>query len=199
MSVGPWPLARLLSPPAEYARIARTDNKVPGRITESEQLRIDITRQLVPSYFNLVRRNLVDGIPKGIMLCLVNEVKEQSTSTETIPKTITLPCILFYICFVRARLGRLRVDLCLPVWSVGRRKHCVCFVRCVALWFWSWILSSRVVALPCSVQGALLDVLYKRDESGNMSVENLLEEDADFTRQKKRCQEFLHLVSHATH
>ena len=32
--------------------------KVPGRITESEQLRIDITRQLVPSYFNLVRRNV---------------------------------------------------------------------------------------------------------------------------------------------
>ena len=44
------------------------------------------------------------------------------------------------------------------------------------------------------MQGALLDVLYKRDESGNMSVENLLEEDADYTRQKKRCQEFLHLV-----
>jgi hypothetical protein len=64
---------------------------------------------------------LVDGIPKAIMLCLVNEVKEQ-------------------------------------------------------------------------MQGALLDVLYKRDESGNMSVENLLEEDADYTRQKKRCQEFLHLV-----
>ena len=81
--------------------------KVPGRITESEQLRcapdrpclarlcnhhaqqdatvmcrgdalrIDITRQLVPSYFNLVRRNLTDGVPKAIMLCLVNEVKEQ--------------------------------------------------------------------------------------------------------------------------
>ncbi len=44
------------------------------------------------------------------------------------------------------------------------------------------------------MQGALLDVLYKRDDSGNMSVENLLEEDADYTRQKKRCQEFLHLV-----
>jgi hypothetical protein len=35
-----------------------TSAKVPGRITESEQLRIDITRQLVPSYFNLVRRNV---------------------------------------------------------------------------------------------------------------------------------------------
>ena len=48
------------------------------------------------------------------------------------------------------------------------------------------------------MQGALLDVLYKRDESGNMSVENLLEEDADYTRQKKRCQEFLHLVRTAS-
>ena len=42
-----------------------------------DALRIDITRQLVPSYFNLVRRNLTDGVPKAIMLCLVNEVKEQ--------------------------------------------------------------------------------------------------------------------------
>lgn len=48
------------------------------------------------------------------------------------------------------------------------------------------------------MQGALLDVLYKRDDSGNMSVENLLEEDADYTRQKKRCQEFLHLVRSAS-
>jgi hypothetical protein len=66
----------------------------------------------------------VDGIPKAIMLCLVNEVKEQ-------------------------------------------------------------------------MQNALLDVLYKRDESGQNKVEKLLEEDADFTRQKTRCQEFLRLLDEA--
>lgn len=101
-----------------------TSAKIPGRISESEQLRIDITRQLVPSYFNIVRRNLTDGIPKAIMLCLVNEVKEQ-------------------------------------------------------------------------MQNALLDVLYKRDDSGQNKVEKLLEEDADFTRQKTRCQEFLRLLDEA--
>ena len=36
-----------------------------------------LSGQLVPSYFNLVRRNMTDGVPKAIMLCLVNEVKEQ--------------------------------------------------------------------------------------------------------------------------
>lgn len=51
--------------------------KLSGRVTESEQLRVDIVRQLLPSYFNLVRRNMTDGVPKTIMLCLVNEVKEQ--------------------------------------------------------------------------------------------------------------------------
>jgi hypothetical protein len=99
--------------------------KLPGRVTESEQLRIDITRQLVPSYFNLVRRNMVDGIPKAIMLCLVNEVKEQ-------------------------------------------------------------------------MQNACLDVLYKRDaETGQNYVDTLLEEDADFMKQKRRCKEFLKLLQDA--
>ena len=71
----------------------------------------------------------------------------------------------------------------------------------------------------CARQGALLDVLYRRDESGNVTIESLLaspepntfpfiplsyrrtygrcwlqEEDADFVRQKKRCQEFLNLL-----
>ena len=47
------------------------------------------------------------------------------------------------------------------------------------------------------MQNALLDVLYKRDESGQNKVEKLLEEDADFTRQKTRCQEFLRLLDEA--
>ena len=51
--------------------------KLAGRITDSEQLRIDVCRGMIPSYFNVVRRNLVDGVPKTIMHVLVNEVKDQ--------------------------------------------------------------------------------------------------------------------------
>ena len=88
-----------------------------------DALRIDITRQLVPSYFNLVRRNLTDGVPKAIMLCLVNEVKEQMQARPPRNPLHALP-------------GELR-------------------------WF-------------CARQGALLDVLYRRDESGNVTIESLL-------------------------
>ena len=51
---------------------------------------------------------------------------------------------------------------------------------------------SKVMRVACAQ-----DVLYKRDESGQSKVEKLLEEDADFTRQKTRCQEFLRLLDEA--
>ncbi len=45
--------------------------RVPTSTTEQEEVQVEVTRVLVESYFDIVRRNLQDSVPKAVMHFLV--------------------------------------------------------------------------------------------------------------------------------
>jgi len=50
--------------------------KAEGPLTDKEQIETQLIKQLMESYFNIVRKNTQDTIPKSIMYFLVNKSKE---------------------------------------------------------------------------------------------------------------------------
>lgn len=48
--------------------------KVPSEVTDQEGVQVEVTRVLVASYFDIVRKNLQDAVPKALMHFLVNGV-----------------------------------------------------------------------------------------------------------------------------
>jgi dynamin 1-like protein len=52
--------------------LARQMLQVPGSASEQEAVQVEVTRLLVESYFDIVRKNLQDAVPKAIMRFLVN-------------------------------------------------------------------------------------------------------------------------------
>ena len=46
--------------------------RVPTSTTEQEEVQVEVTRVLVESYFDLVRKNLQDSVPKAVMHFLVS-------------------------------------------------------------------------------------------------------------------------------
>eukprot|EP00741_Cyanophora_paradoxa_P007100 tig00001086_g6871.t1 len=44
--------------------------------TKKEQIELEMTRMLLETYFNIVRSNIIDGVPKAIMCFMVNKVKD---------------------------------------------------------------------------------------------------------------------------
>ena len=49
--------------------------RVPGGVSEQEEVQVQVTRLLVESYFDVVRKNLQDAVPKAVMHFLVNSVQ----------------------------------------------------------------------------------------------------------------------------
>ncbi|KFM27720.1 Dynamin-1-like protein [Auxenochlorella protothecoides] len=49
--------------------------RVPAAMSDQEAVQVDVTRLLVASYFNIVRRNMQDLVPKALMLFLVNNLQ----------------------------------------------------------------------------------------------------------------------------
>ncbi|KAI8870093.1 hypothetical protein GQ42DRAFT_162993 [Ramicandelaber brevisporus] len=49
--------------------------KASGNLSEREQLEIEVTKLLITSYFNIVKRTICDVVPKAIILNLVTQVK----------------------------------------------------------------------------------------------------------------------------
>jgi dynamin 1-like protein len=49
--------------------------RVPTGTTEQEEVQVEVTRVLVESYFDLVRKNLQDAVPKAVMHFLVGAVQ----------------------------------------------------------------------------------------------------------------------------
>jgi dynamin 1-like protein len=45
--------------------------RVPTGTTEQEEVQVEVTRVLVESYFDIVRKNLQDAVPKAVMHFLV--------------------------------------------------------------------------------------------------------------------------------
>lgn len=50
--------------------------KVPKSVTDQEEVQVEVTRLLVDSYFDIVRRNLQDAVPKALMHFLVNATRK---------------------------------------------------------------------------------------------------------------------------
>jgi len=55
--------------------------KLEGSLTEREEFETELVKQLLISYFNLVRKNIIDIIPKCIMYYLVNNSKQEIQNT----------------------------------------------------------------------------------------------------------------------
>ncbi|KAF9999382.1 vacuolar protein sorting-associated protein 1 [Modicella reniformis] len=51
--------------------------KASGTLSEREQMETEVIKLLISSYFNIVKRTIVDTVPKAIMLNLVNTAKEE--------------------------------------------------------------------------------------------------------------------------
>ena len=49
--------------------------KVPENISKREQIEVDMIKKLITSYFNVVKKNINDSIPKTVINFLVNGVK----------------------------------------------------------------------------------------------------------------------------
>ncbi|KAF9357297.1 vacuolar protein sorting-associated protein 1 [Mortierella sp. AD094] len=48
-----------------------------GTLSEREQIETEVIKLLISSYFNIVKRTVIDTVPKAIMLNLVNNAKEE--------------------------------------------------------------------------------------------------------------------------
>ncbi|KAF9206110.1 vacuolar protein sorting-associated protein 1 [Haplosporangium sp. Z 27] len=51
--------------------------KASGTLSEREQIETEVIKLLISSYFNIVKRTVIDTVPKAIMLNLVNTAKEE--------------------------------------------------------------------------------------------------------------------------
>lgn len=50
--------------------------RVPKAVSDQEEVQVEVTRVLVDSYFDIVRKNLQDAVPKALMHFLVNHVRK---------------------------------------------------------------------------------------------------------------------------
>ncbi|KAG0243416.1 vacuolar protein sorting-associated protein 1 [Mortierella sp. GBA43] len=51
--------------------------KASGNLSEREQIETEVIKLLISSYFNIVKRTVIDTVPKAIMLNLVNMAKDE--------------------------------------------------------------------------------------------------------------------------
>ncbi|KAK3044770.1 vacuolar protein sorting-associated protein 1 [Coniosporium uncinatum] len=51
--------------------------KASGVLSEKETQEVEVIKLLITSYFNIVRRTMIDMVPKAIMLTLVQHTKEE--------------------------------------------------------------------------------------------------------------------------
>ncbi|KAF9211048.1 vacuolar protein sorting-associated protein 1 [Podila verticillata] len=51
--------------------------KASGNLSEREQIETEVIKLLISSYFNIVKRTVIDTVPKAIMLNLVNNAREE--------------------------------------------------------------------------------------------------------------------------
>ena len=68
------------------------------RHTEQEEVEVEVIRRLVESYFGIVRRNLMDSVPKAIMHFMVNNTKRglQQQLIQQLYRCVCM-CVCIYV------------------------------------------------------------------------------------------------------
>lgn len=67
--------ANEVSPTASVLKRPPPTLRVPEAVSDQEEVQVEVTRVLVDSYFDIVRKNLQDSVPKALMHFLVNHVR----------------------------------------------------------------------------------------------------------------------------
>ena len=61
----------------QLPQVPDTMRQTDSPITDREKIEMEIIKSLIESYFNIVRKNFIDMVPKTIMYFLVNHVKDE--------------------------------------------------------------------------------------------------------------------------
>jgi replication fork clamp-binding protein CrfC len=64
--------------------------KASGTLSERENIEVEVIKLLISSYFNIVKRTMIDMVPKAIMLTLVQYVSSHTKYWEEREHRLTL-------------------------------------------------------------------------------------------------------------
>lgn len=90
--------AGLHGPPSivQLPQVPDTMRQTDSPITDREKIEMEIIKSLIESYFNIVRKNFIDMVPKTIMYFLVNHVRDamQNELVAELYRDVELPSLM---------------------------------------------------------------------------------------------------------
>jgi dynamin 1-like protein len=80
----------------QLPQVPDTMRQTDSPITDREKIEMEIIKSLIESYFNIVRKNFIDMVPKTIMYFLVNHVRDamQNELVAELYRDVELPSLM---------------------------------------------------------------------------------------------------------
>ena len=80
----------------QLPQVSDTMRQTDVNITDKEKIEMEIIKLLIESYFNIVRKNFIDMVPKTIMYFLVNHVRDamQNELVSELYRDVELPTLM---------------------------------------------------------------------------------------------------------
>jgi dynamin 1-like protein len=80
----------------QLPQVPDTMRQIDAPITDKEKIEMEIIKLLIESYFNIVRKNFIDMVPKTIMYFLVNHVRDamQNELVSELYRDVELPTLM---------------------------------------------------------------------------------------------------------
>mmetsp|Transcript_16093 Transcript_16093/g.30405 ORF Transcript_16093/g.30405 Transcript_16093/m.30405 type:complete len:810 (+) Transcript_16093:287-2716(+) len=92
------PVGATMGPPTivQLPQVPDTMRQTDAPITDRERVEMEIIKSLIDSYFNIVRKNFIDMVPKTIMYFLVNHVRDamQNELVSELYRETELPSLM---------------------------------------------------------------------------------------------------------
>jgi dynamin 1-like protein len=92
------PVGGTIGPPTivQLPQVPDTMRQTDAPITDRERVEMEIIKSLIESYFNIVRKNFIDMVPKTIMYFLVNHVRDamQNELVSELYRDVELPSLM---------------------------------------------------------------------------------------------------------
>lgn len=92
------PVGGTMGPPTivQLPQVPDTMRQTDAPITDRERVEMEIIKSLIDSYFNIVRKNFIDMVPKTIMYFLVNHVRDamQNELVSELYRDVELPSLM---------------------------------------------------------------------------------------------------------